>query len=142
MTMDGGSRSQVPDRRMIPMAGTTREKIQVSADKMVETVKRLIHEGNVRRLVVRQGDRTIMEIPLTIAAVGVLVAPLLAAIGALAAVAGDYTLEVERKKEQASPPFAVEQGSYPRVRAAISFSLSADRCRRRPRAAHARTSGR
>ncbi|OLD42502.1 MAG: hypothetical protein AUI83_19290 [Armatimonadetes bacterium 13_1_40CM_3_65_7] len=80
------------------MAGTTREKIQVSADKMVETVKRLIHEGNVRRLVVRQGDRTIMEIPLTIAAVGVLVAPLLAAIGALAAVAGDYTLEVERKK--------------------------------------------
>ena len=80
------------------MAGTTREKIQVSADKMVETVKRLIHEGNVRRLVVRRGDRTIMEIPLTIAAVGVLVAPILVAIAALAAVAGDYTLEVERKK--------------------------------------------
>lgn len=73
-----------------------REEIKVTADKMVETVKRLIHEGNVRRLVVRQGDRTVMEIPLTIAAVGVLVAPLLAAIGALAAVAGDYTLVVER----------------------------------------------
>ncbi len=80
------------------MVGTTREKIQVTADKMVETVKRLIHEGNVRRLVVRQGDRTVMEIPLTIAAVGVLVAPLLAAIGALAAVASDYTLEIEREK--------------------------------------------
>ncbi len=80
------------------MAGTTREKIQVTAGKMVETVKRLIHEGNVRRLIVRRGDRTIMEIPLTIAAVGVLVAPILVAIGALAAVAGDYTLEVEREK--------------------------------------------
>lgn len=80
------------------MAETTREKIQVTADKMVETVKKLIHEGNVRKLIVRQGDRTIMEIPLTVAAVGVLVAPLLAAIGALAAVASDYTLEVEREK--------------------------------------------
>lgn len=80
------------------MTGTTREKIQVTADRMVETVKRLIHEGNVRRLIVRQGERTIMEIPLTVAAVGVLVAPLLAAIGALAAVASDYTLEVEREE--------------------------------------------
>ena len=78
----------------MPMA---REEIKVTADKMVETVKRLIHEGNVRRLVVRQGDRTVLEIPLTIAAVGVLVAPLLAAVGALAAVAGDYTPVVERE---------------------------------------------
>jgi len=77
---------------------TVREEIQVTADKMVETVRRLIHEGNVRRLVVRQGDRTVMEIPLTIAAVGVLVAPLLAAIGALAAVASDYTLVIEREE--------------------------------------------
>ncbi len=75
----------------------TREKIRVTADKLFETVKQLIHEGNVRRLVIRQGDRTIMEIPLTIAAVGVVVAPVLAAIGALAAVAGDYTLEIERE---------------------------------------------
>jgi len=74
------------------------EEIKVTADKLVETVKRLIHEGNVRRLVVRHGERTVMEIPLTVAAVGVLVAPLLAAIGALAAVAGDYTLEFEREK--------------------------------------------
>lgn len=79
------------------MPQTTPERINVAADRMVETVKRLIHEGNVRRLIVRQGDRTVMEIPLTVAAVGVLVAPLLAAIGALAAVASDYTLEVERE---------------------------------------------
>lgn len=81
------------------MPETTSEKIRVTADKLFETVKQLIHEGNVRRLVIRQGDRTIMEIPLTIAAVGVLVAPLLAAIGALAAVASDYTLEIERETQ-------------------------------------------
>jgi hypothetical protein len=65
---------------------------------LYETVKNLIHEGNVRRLIVRQGDRTIMEVPLTVAAVGVLIAPLLAAIGTLAALAYDYELEIEREK--------------------------------------------
>jgi hypothetical protein len=76
---------------------STREKIKVTADRLYETVKNLIHEGNVRRLVVRQGGRTILEIPLTVAAVGVMVAPLLAAIAALAALAADYELEVERE---------------------------------------------
>ena len=79
------------------MAEGAREKIRVTADKLFETVRQLIHEGNVRRLVIRQGERTIMEVPLTVAAVGVLVAPLLAAIGALAAVASDYTREIERE---------------------------------------------
>lgn len=79
------------------MTEPVRERIKVTADKLFDTVKQLIHEGNVRRLIIRQGDRTVMEIPLTIAAVGVLVAPLLAAVGALAAVASDYTLEVERE---------------------------------------------
>lgn len=76
---------------------TVREKIEVTAEKMVEEVKQLIHEGNVRKLVIRHGEKTVMEIPLTVAAVGVLVAPLLAAIGALAAVASNYTLEIERE---------------------------------------------
>lgn len=73
------------------------EKIKVTADGLYETVRKLIHEGNVRRLVVRHDGKTIMEVPLTIAAVGVLVAPLLAAIGALAALAYDYELEIERE---------------------------------------------
>jgi len=74
------------------------EKIKVSADKLYETVRNLIHEGNVRRLVVRHDGKTIMEVPLTVAAVGVLVAPLLAAVGALAALAYDYELEIEREQ--------------------------------------------
>jgi len=75
-----------------------REKVKVNADKLFDTVRNLVHEGNVRKLIVRKDGRTIMEVPLTIAAVGVVVAPLLAAIGALAAIAGDYELEVEREE--------------------------------------------
>ena len=77
-----------------------REKIQVTGDKLVETIRKVVHEGNVRKLIIRDGERTVMEIPLTVAAVGVLAAPLLAAIGAFAALASDYTLEVEREGEK------------------------------------------
>jgi hypothetical protein len=81
------------------MTTAVNEKIKVTADKIFETVKNLIHEGNVRRLVVRHGDKTIMEVPLTVAAVGVVAVPLLAAIGALAALAYDYELEIEREPQ-------------------------------------------
>ena len=84
------------------MIEATRERIKVSADKLYETVKRLIHEGNVRRLIVRHEDRTIIEIPLTLVAVGVLAAPVWAAIGALAALAYDYELEIEREPSGSS----------------------------------------
>ena len=79
------------------MRESTREKIQVTADNLFEAVKQLIYEGNVRRLIIKQGSRTVMGITLTVAAVGVPVAPLLAAIGALGTLAGDYTLEIERE---------------------------------------------
>jgi uncharacterized protein DUF4342 len=79
------------------MTPAVTERIKVTADKLYETVRNLIHEGNVRRLIVRHDGKTIMEVPLMIAAVGVLAAPLLAAIGALAALANDYELEIERE---------------------------------------------
>jgi uncharacterized protein DUF4342 len=79
------------------MTPAVTERIKVTADKLYETVRNLIHEGNVRRLIVRHDGKTIMEVPLMIAAVGVLAAPLLAAIGALAALAYDYELEIERE---------------------------------------------
>ncbi len=79
---------------------TIREKIQVTGDKLVDTIKKIVHEGNVRKLIIRDGEKTVLEIPLTVAAVGVLAAPLLAAIGAFAALASDYTLEVEREERK------------------------------------------
>jgi hypothetical protein len=96
-----------------PMA-RVRERISVSGDRLIETIKKVIHEGNVRRLIIRDGDRTVLEVPLTVAAVGVLAAPVVAAIGAFAALASDYTLEVEREKEETPAQKKEEAGTTPR----------------------------
>ena len=75
---------------------TTFETIKIEGWQLLEQVKRLIHEGNVRRINVKQGDHTIVEFPLTIGVVGTLIAPVLAAVGAIAALLADCTLEIER----------------------------------------------
>lgn len=75
---------------------TTMETIQATGGQILDTVKNLIHEGNVRRITIKQDGRTIVELPLTIGAVGVLAAPWLAAVGAIAAVVSRCTIEVER----------------------------------------------
>jgi len=72
------------------------EKFTVSGSQLVDKVKQLIHEGNIRQLRVLHEGRTMFEIPLTIGAVGILAAPVLAALGAFAALVTDCTIEVER----------------------------------------------
>ncbi len=78
----------------------TNEKFTVSGEKVVEKVKQLIHEGNIRRVRVIHKGNTILEIPLSVgapaAAVGILAAPLLAALGAFAALVTECTIEVEK----------------------------------------------
>jgi len=78
----------------------TEAKLTVSGDKLVEKVKQLIHEGNIRRVRVIHEGRTVLEIPLSIgapaAAVGIMVAPVLAALGAFAALVTECTIEVEK----------------------------------------------
>lgn len=74
------------------------EEFKVAANEYVGKVKELLHEGNVRRIVVKKDENTIMEIPLTIAAIGVIASPVLAAVGALAAFVGHYTILVERRE--------------------------------------------
>ena len=71
-----------------PYAGQyqeSREEFQVMGEQLVATVEKLIHEGNVRRIIIKQEGRIILEIPLTIGVVGALVAPVLAAVGAIGA---------------------------------------------------------
>jgi len=80
------------------------ESIKVEGGQLVDKVVQLIREGNVRRIVIRQGDRTIAEFPLTVGVVGAVFAPVLAAVGALAALIGDCSIEVERVEQQAEPP--------------------------------------
>jgi hypothetical protein len=78
---------------------TFKESFKVTGTQLLESVKKMLHEGNVRRISVKQGDRTVAEFPLTAGVVGAVLAPPLAAIGALAALLNDCTIEVERTVE-------------------------------------------
>ncbi len=73
------------------------ENIKVEGGELLEKVKALIHEGNVRRIVIRQGDRSVAEFPLTVGLVGTVAAPILAAVGALAALLTNCSIAVERE---------------------------------------------
>ena len=79
---------------------TRTEEFEVSGSQLVDKVKDLVHQGNIRRIVIRQDDRTIMELPVTIAAVGTVFAPVLAAVGAFAALVTSCTIAVERVVEE------------------------------------------
>ncbi len=69
-----------------------------NVDKVIGKIEELIHEGNVRRVIVKDARGvTFIEVPLTIGLVGVALVPVWAAIGAIAALASDFTLQVERK---------------------------------------------
>ena len=77
---------------------TVVEEVKVAADELVRKVHELLHEGNVRRIIVKKDGHIVMEIPLTVAAIGVIAAPVLAAIGALAAFVGKYTIVIEKSE--------------------------------------------
>lgn len=74
-----------------------REEIRIAGEDLVAKVKELVHEGNVRRVIIKQDDRVLIEFPLTLGVVGVVLAPTLAAIGALAALIAEATIVVERR---------------------------------------------
>ena len=80
-------------------AKVKREEFTVSADNLIEKVKQLLHEGNVTRIIIKDDKgRELLEIPATIGIVGTLIAPWLAALGAIAALATNCTLTVERRE--------------------------------------------
>lgn len=73
------------------------EELRLTSDQLVSTVKRLVHEGNVRRIIVKDEEgHTYVEIPLTVGVVGALLLPVWAALGAIAALVSGFTIEVER----------------------------------------------
>ncbi len=76
---------------------------RVSGSQLVEKIKELVHEGNVRRVMVEHEGRVVLELPLTVVGVGVLIAPVLAALGAFAAVATECTIRVEREPGSRPP---------------------------------------
>jgi hypothetical protein len=79
------------------------EEIHVLGNELVDKVRELIHEGNVQRIVVKdENGNTFIEIPVTVAAVGVILAPLLAAIGAISALVAKFKIVVIRSEPK--PP--------------------------------------
>lgn len=79
---------------------TRTEEFKVTGDAVISKIKEIIHQGNVRRIILKdEHGKTFIEIPLTIGVVGVLLAPVWAAIGAIAALAADMTILVEREDD-------------------------------------------
>ena len=73
------------------------EEIQVLGRDLVDRVKALIHEGNVNRIIIRdEKGNTFVEIPVTVAAVGAVAAPVLAAVGAISALVAKFKIVIER----------------------------------------------
>ena len=92
-----------------------REEWQVMGEQLAANVEKLLHEGNVRRIIIKQEGYTILEIPLTLGVVGVLVAPVLAAVGALGAVLSNCTIEVIRVEpvQHTDGPPSTQKSSTP-----------------------------
>jgi CBS domain-containing protein len=79
---------------------THTETIEVTGDDLVAKIKEIVHEGNVRRIVIKDDEgKKVIEIPMTIGVVGALLMPALAAVGAVAALLTKCTIEVEREAE-------------------------------------------
>ena len=73
------------------------EEFKVEGEKLIGKIKDLLHEGNIRRIIIKDKEgKTVMEIPMTLGVVGVLIAPQLAAIGAIAALITEATIVVEK----------------------------------------------
>jgi CBS domain-containing protein len=76
-----------------------KEEFKVSGEDIIKKVKELIKEGNVRRIIIKNEEgKILMEIPVTFAVVGAVIAPILAAVGALAGILTNCTIVVERRE--------------------------------------------
>jgi len=84
----------------MPEEKTRTEELAISGEKLVATVKKLVHQGNIRRITIKNKEGTsLIDIPLSIGVVGTLLLPTLAAIGAIAALVTECTIVVEKIEE-------------------------------------------
>ena len=75
---------------------TVWERAKVEGKDLLGYVQRVIDDGNARRIIIKQKGRTVVEFPLTVGVIGAVLAPMLAAVGAIAALATECTVEIER----------------------------------------------
>src|SRR5215475_351357 len=81
--------------------GYSIEELQVMGEQLLTRIKEIVHEGNVRRIIIKYEGNTILEIPLTIGVAGILLAPAWAAIGVLGALLAQCSIEVVRSEAPA-----------------------------------------
>jgi hypothetical protein len=79
----------------------TKEEFKVTGSELIEKIKELIHQGNIRRIILKDDTgKAILEIPLTLGVVGAALMPVLAAVGAVAALVAKLTIVVEKDEEE------------------------------------------
>jgi hypothetical protein len=82
------------------IGGEAREEHKVSGDRVIGKIRELIHEGNVRRIIIKNEEgKSLIEVPLSVGVVGAVLAPVWAAIGAVAALVTSCSIEVEREDD-------------------------------------------
>ena len=83
------------------MSDNKNDEFKVKGEDLIKKIKDIIHEGNVRKIIIKdQEGKTYIEIPVTVGVVGVIIAPFLAAIGAIAALLAKFTIVVIRKEDK------------------------------------------
>jgi hypothetical protein len=83
------------------METRNKSEFKVSGEELLVKIKELIREGNIRKIIIKnERGETYLEIPVTIGVIGAILAPVFAAIGALAALAANFTIVVERKEDE------------------------------------------
>ena len=92
------------------MTKTCWESFKADGTVIVETIKDLIRAGNVRRIIIEHEGRTIADFPMTVGVVGVVLAPVAAALGTLVALLQDCTIHVERVRSQTGEPSEAPTG--------------------------------
>lgn len=77
---------------------TRLEEFTVTGEGMLAKIKELVHQGNIRRIIIKNEEgKTLIEIPMTVGVIGAVLLPVLAAVGAIAALAANFTIVVEKE---------------------------------------------
>jgi|GEM_PF-549794 len=100
-----------------PSTRTWTEEIEVAANQVIDQVQSLMREGNVRRLIIKHEGNTVLEVPVTIAAIAgvatLYMAPLLAALGALAGLVARVQVVIEREGDKPAEPVDINPADTP-----------------------------
>jgi len=91
------------------------ESIRVEGNELIEQVKKIIHEGNVRRIRIKQNQQVVAEFPLAVGVVGTVISPILAAVGTLAALLTDCSIDIERVVPTPADSSETDENETPRT---------------------------